>query len=329
MQVKVIIIGAGISGLAAARHLTEAGCKVSVLDKGRGVGGRMATRRLPLADGRTGQADHGAQFFTVRDKRFQDLVDTLQTDDQVTEWCRGFSEDDGHRRFRGTLSMNAVAKHLATGLEIHREQRVCALRHMNTWLLETESGEAFQGDQILLTAPVPQAIQLLTVSGIAYPSALDELRYTPCLAVLANLDGPSGLPFPGVRLFKEGPVEWMADNHVKGISEIPTLTLHASPDFSAKHFERDRDAAGNEMIRTVQDELTSRVVAHQVHGWRYSRPLQVFPQRSLQVAKGLFLAGDGFGDPPETGETILAPTPRIESAWLSGLHAAEQLLATL
>ena len=43
-QSDVLIIGAGISGLMAATKLEESGCSVTVIDKGRNYGGRMATR---------------------------------------------------------------------------------------------------------------------------------------------------------------------------------------------------------------------------------------------------------------------------------------------
>src|SRR3712207_9580914 len=65
-----IVVGAGISGLLAARELQAEGWRVTVLDKGRGVGGRMATRRVG-----GGNFDHGAQFFTVRGGRFAGLVE--------------------------------------------------------------------------------------------------------------------------------------------------------------------------------------------------------------------------------------------------------------
>ena len=54
----VIVIGAGISGLAAARRLTLEGKKVKVLEAGGRVGGRMHTVKGP-----GGQVELGAQFF--------------------------------------------------------------------------------------------------------------------------------------------------------------------------------------------------------------------------------------------------------------------------
>jgi len=56
-----LVVRAGISGLLPARTLTEQGVLVTLLDKSRRAGGRMAARRV-------GEAvfDHGAQFFTAR-----------------------------------------------------------------------------------------------------------------------------------------------------------------------------------------------------------------------------------------------------------------------
>ena len=51
MQTEITIIGAGMAGLACARRLARAGHTPLLLDKGRGIGGRMATRRTTLAAG--------------------------------------------------------------------------------------------------------------------------------------------------------------------------------------------------------------------------------------------------------------------------------------
>lgn len=76
----IAIVGAGMAGIACARTLVQAGHTVTVFEKSRGVGGRMATR-----DSAFGTFDHGAQYFTVRDPRF---VQALKT---VPDLCKPWS----------------------------------------------------------------------------------------------------------------------------------------------------------------------------------------------------------------------------------------------
>lgn len=70
--VDVAIIGAGLAGVAAAGDLIAAGKSVLLIDKSRGIGGRMATRRHAGT-----RIDHGAQFFTARSERFAAFVNGL------------------------------------------------------------------------------------------------------------------------------------------------------------------------------------------------------------------------------------------------------------
>ena len=116
---EILILGAGMAGLSAATELQRAGRRVLVLDKGRSVGGRMATRRL-------GEAvfDHGAQFMTARSARFQATLGDLILNGAVVEWCRGFAEAaDGHPRWRGHPGMTAVPKLFAKGVEVRLPAR--------------------------------------------------------------------------------------------------------------------------------------------------------------------------------------------------------------
>ena len=79
---RIVVVGAGISGLLAARSLHDAGHHVTVVDKGRSVGGRLATRRIDDA-----RLDHGAQFFTVRDESFERIVAEWIRNGIVHDWC--------------------------------------------------------------------------------------------------------------------------------------------------------------------------------------------------------------------------------------------------
>jgi predicted NAD/FAD-dependent oxidoreductase len=316
MNEPVIVIGAGLSGLLAAHTLQEGGRKVVVLDKGRGVGGRMATRRFGGA-----VFDHGAQFITVREPQFEELIECWRGAGIVTEWCRGFDEAaDGHPRYRGEPAMTAIPKFLARSLPVHLAQRVQAIGlEGEQWVVRTEQGSTFTGSALVMTAPVPQALALLAAGQVVLPAAsravLTAIRYEACLAVLAVLAGPSGLPEPGARQFANGPVAWVADNYLKGISPVPGVTVHATPAFSAAHWDQDRAAAGQQLLEVVRPELQSAVVEFQVHGWRYSKPVTTRPEPCLRVAAPLPLvfAGDAFGG------------PRVEGAALSGLAAAAAL----
>jgi len=55
---RVIVVGAGLSGLAAARHLSRHGADVTVLEGSDGVGGRV---RTDLVDGF--RLDRGFQLY--------------------------------------------------------------------------------------------------------------------------------------------------------------------------------------------------------------------------------------------------------------------------
>ena len=114
---RVAVIGAGISGLILARTLADAGVAVTVFEKSRGVGGRMATRRTQ--DGL--RFDHGAQYFTVRDPRSQRFLNAWQADGIVQPWKgRIVSLRNGTveyektptNRFVAGPGMNAVCKQL-------------------------------------------------------------------------------------------------------------------------------------------------------------------------------------------------------------------------
>jgi starvation-inducible DNA-binding protein len=92
---------------------------------------------------------------------------------------------------------------------------------------------------------------------------------------MAVLAGPSRLAPPGGLAPDDGPIAWIADNQLKGISAEPAVTIHATHAFSLEHWERDRQESGRRLLDAANDWLGAEVGTFQVHGWLYSKPLQV------------------------------------------------------
>lgn len=320
--IDVLVIGAGISGLLCATELKRAGASVLVVDKGRGVGGRMATRRMG-----GGRLDHGAQFFTVREAPFQCYVDEWLQAGVIQEWFRhrpNDSADDGYPRFCGRSGMTDVAKHLCESLEVNRSQTVVeVVRNVDSWVVRTATGEVYQCRYLVITAPVPQALALLDTSGLDYAGAeldaLRAIRYERGLATLAILNGPSGLGNYGACPIEDSSITWIADNQQKGIStDVPAVTIHANSEFAQQHWDSADDVRGPLMLEAASHYLKSTMKEYSCHRWGFTLPINPYSQPYFHNTNlNLLLAGDGFGG------------ARVEGAALSGLAAGRVLLDAL
>ncbi len=316
-----LIIGAGMAGLSAARELTRHGWDVLVLDKGRGIGGRMATRRLEQA-----RLDHGTQHFSAETPEFQRLVQDLSTTGVVREWhwkqADAADNSGDHPRYVGIDGMNAVAKALAHNLTVLTNEMVVSFRAEKAgWLVETESGGQHRADSLLITIPAPQALALVEKSNFALVAtdqdALAAIAYHPCIAVMVAMNQPSLVPAPGAVRYETGDVTWVVDNAQKGISpNQPSVTIHASANFSQAHFDDDLPTVGKQLVGQFHEWIPADAVsAVQVHRWRYSQTDQRHPDPFLAAATQfpLLFGGDGFG------------AGNVEGAFTSGLRMAESL----
>ena len=285
----------------------------------------MATRQLE-----NGTFDHGAQFFTVRTERFGGLVRGWLESGHVVEWSRGFADpenrpqEDGHPRYSGARGMSTVPGHLARGLDVRTGERVVTARLRNDyWEVGTESGSQLTAEALLLTAPVPQSLALFSEEPALPEEArrrLEVVSYSPCLALMALLEGPTGVPEPGGVQVKGEPLDWIGDNRRKGISRAPGVTIHAGPEWSRAHFDADETGVAASLLAfagvQLRTDLTARVLATSLARWRYSWVTRPFPEPCLVARREppLVFAGDAFGQ------------SKVEGAALSGLAAADHLL---
>jgi renalase len=333
---EVLVIGAGIAGLACAHRLLQHGHRVTLVDKGRSAGGRMATRRMGVSP-----FDTGAQFITARDEVFADALRAAG----ATVWCHGFPDlgretaADGHPRFSMPGGMNRLAKHLAQGLDIRDQHTVTAFTvSACRWRVTCTPGDVvrpgnvptgpdilLQADAVVLTAPAPQAAALVESQGFVVPEAVRAVRYAPCLCLLLDYPTAAGPLVPGVGAFRivdDPAIGWIASQRAKGLRNAGDgIVVHATGAWSEAHYswtdERIRAALEPSALAVLaRAGVQGLLQAVELKKWKYSLPLVTVPEPIVRIAAPLplLLAGDAYGD-----------RPRVEGAWLSGCAAADAL----
>ena len=325
---RVAVVGAGLSGLMCARTLSDHGFEVQVFEKSRGAGGRMATRR---GDGDL-RFDHGAQYFTARDRRFRRYVNSWRQDGLVEPWAgrlvslaRGeiLAEKSGVDRFVGVPGMNAICKHLAQDLDVDYGVTVEPLtRKGDRWLLNTkERSDLGIFDVAIVSAPAPQAA-ILVAGQTPMASRIAEVPMHECWAVMLALEQRTELDFDGAFV-NDSPLAWISRNSSKpGRSKKnETWVLHASSVWSRENLELSAETVAEELLQafTAATGLSSLKIERAVaHRWRYALPPEPLADSCVfDGERKIGCCGDWCGG------------PRVEGAFLSGMAAAGRVLGLL
>lgn len=307
-MIPITIIGAGIAGLACARRPTQAGLAPVLLDKGRGIGGRVATRRVD-----TMQFDHGAQYVTAHAPNFEAVLAALQTAGALVDW----PDANGRQRSVGRPGMSSLAKAMGHGLDIRQGVQVTGVTQTHSgWDLHL--GETLlQTKRVVITVPAPQLAGLL---GADHPltKAASPVRMAPCLTLMAAVAAPSAFQS---RQDPDNSMAWIAHDNSKPDRPQGTAlwVAQAGQGFSEMHLEQDPTAIAKAMLPLLCDRLgvtADHVVYAAAHRWRYARVTQALDQPFLTSVDGtLHLGGDW------------CIGPRVEAAWQSGTAIADDILA--
>ena len=320
---RVAVVGAGIAGVACARALADAGHQVRIYEKSRGTGGRMATRR-----GDAGTFDHGAQYFTARDPRFQSLIRHLETKGvlapyrgRIAQWSAGVLKPvaDREPRYVGLPGMPALCRALAEGVEIVHEQQVAAVEQLQgRWSVLGAAGRDDGYDALVLAVPAVQALPLsVAVPGIA--ARVAQGRHHPCWALLVKFAAP--LPVDFDAAFIEGAhLGWMMrDSSKPGREPGERWVLHATADWSRENLELDAGAVVPLLIEALRVVVPAMppVIEARAHRWRYALSPGLGVGSLFDRDARFAACGDWCAD------------GRVEGAWQSGVDLAAKLLPAL
>lgn len=314
----VAVIGAGMTGITCARALADAGFDVTVFEKSRGLGGRMATRRV----GKTLTIDHGAQFITARSDAFKDFMQRACKAGTADIWQPRFGEDEeaSHEDwFVGRPRMNSFLKPLAQGLNIREKATVSSItRDEKGWRVTCAKGEPQVFDRVICTTPVDQARNLLS-SELSLIDAMKDVIVAPCWTLLMASEARLRVDGDVLRNPTDG-IAWMARNNTKpGRGAAGSVwVVHASVDWSRENLEMDKDDAIDALLALVADVAGSRkhvTTYESAHRWRYAQTETPLGQPFISSDNGtLFIGGDW------------CLGARVEYAYQSGSAIADALI---
>jgi renalase len=295
----VAIVGAGLAGLVCAQRLRQHGYSVVVVEKSRGLGGRLATRRLPES-----WADHGVRGLEMQGDLTRSLIQILGQRGVLRAW---------QEKYVSPVGITAVAKFLATDLDILRGKRVEAIAHTDqSWSLALDSGESVVAKAIVVAIPAPQALLLLEPLGLPFLAALRSVMFAPCITAIATFRSPA-TNSPWTMYPDEAAIDWISLENTKAIdASHPVLVVQSSAEFAANYLEaEDLQSVGQQLLDRAAPflpPLGDRDLL-QVHRWRYAFAQRSLPEFCLQ-AGSLVCAGDWCGG------------NRVEDALRSGWAAA-------
>ena len=278
---KIAIIGAGISAITIAQNL-KAIASVSLFEKSRGVGGRMAFRRSGSYE-----YDHGAQFFTAKTKNFKNFIKPLIRENVIKRWDARFAEFKNNKLLRqitwgseyphyvGAPGMNSISKYLSKGLDVKLNIKVNKIirNAADSWeLFDDNLNNLGEFDWVISTAPPIQSAEILPECFKHHNDLLNK-EMVGCFSLMLGFSKALPLSWDAA-LITDADISWVSINNskpdrVKSFS----MLVHSTNAWAEKHLSDNPQSVISYLTRE-----TSKIIGHDtnqadhidLHAWRYA-----------------------------------------------------------
>lgn len=329
------IIGASISGLIAGKRLADAGHDVTIIEKQRSVGGRLATVKL---DGIN--LDYGISHFSAETKTFQTFVDDLKDRGLAREWTREFALYDGTElheinpntepkiRYVGTEGNQSIANGLSRWVDIKSEEKAAGLTYIGpdrskkrSWMINLTDASVFECDAVIIATPAVEAYGVIqTVQNRTATRKIirhiDEVRYDGRISLACTFDRE--IPdWKGIKC-NNSDISWIGNESSKQEgAEKAGLVIQSSGEFYRRHAQSDDETVKELLLEeasTVLDSWVLQPKSTYLHRWSYFEAQNPFDDYFMELEMEeapLALIGDYLGG------------TSLENAFVSGYNLAE------
>lgn len=321
---SIAVIGAGLSGVVAAREFTDL-ANVTVFEKARGVSGRMATR---YAD--PYQFDHGAQFFIAKSDEFKEYIKPLIEDGVIVRWDANFVEfdndkvisgrqwDEDNPHYVGTPKMNQIVKHLAADLDLKLQTRIVEIKDKENQkeLVDEEGNSQGTYDWVIVAIPAEQAKDLLP-DNFPHKNIAEKTKMLGAHSLMLGFE--EALPLEWQAAFvQNADISWISINSTKpGRPQGYSMLVHATNKWSEEHIEDDLEQAKEYIIKETSriTGVNVSIANHQaIHRWRYANASKHGGEKSYFDEKSkIGICGDWLIQ------------GRVEAAYLSAVDLSNKI----
>jgi len=324
----VVVVGAGISGIAAARELVTAGLRVAVLDMGQRIGGRMATRTMrdtgTECDGR--RVDIAAAYFTASGADFAEVADRWCADGLARPWTDTLTvigagqrrTTTGPMRYGTPGGLRSLVEDLAAALPVGVVQSPTRVERVTSGRVECVGGQEFAARAIICAMPDPQAATIVEHPAVREVAAASE--WAPVISLLSVHAERTWADFDAAFVNDHPDLALIADDGARRGDAAPVLVSHSTAPRAAQHLSDPATAAGP--LTAALLELMPEVGApvwSDTKRWSLARPIAARPEPfHWDADAGIGLCGDGWQG-----------IARIESAWASGRDLGRTIATAL
>ena len=324
MHTDWIVIGAGVSGARLTHHLSDAGFQVVVLEKSRGLGGRLCHRRSEY-----GRFLHGLQYVHLRDKRSLQIMEPwLRAPHAHRVGHLGFVEMNGTmfaanhaQRFQFFPETSAFCRAWTENAKVHRQTRVHSIEFDGAYWTVTTENQQYTAPYLASSIPFSQLLKIVPSALMNQLHQDHDVEESPSCSVMFRTLMTHQLPNDWKGVFFEadsdGPVRFLLEQ----ASGPQNWTAILDGEWVEEHWKAPEAV----VLQSVLEQLSSvfsiclsqqDLEWHNVHWWKYafstpqSSHIQVYPDWHLTlVGDGVSHCGRGF-----------------EAALLSAESAAEQAI---
>ena len=297
-QVDWLIIGAGVAGCRMAHLLSSQGYSVVILEKSRGLGGRLCHRRTEF-----GRFLHGAQYINIRSTLVRDILTPWLVEPHSVSLSRlgvlnrnGWSPAFEGSRFRFFPETSVFCKVWTRNSIVHLQSRVSALqKNQQGWRVSTDK-RVIQADNLVSAIPFSQLTALLPEEVANSVQQSIEVTESPSCSVLFRTKSPMVISAKwNSALFPE--------SIVRGLFQQPkneglNWTAILDGDWVEQHWKESEDVVIQIVLQELQELIGWSIKVDDiewlnVHWWKYAFSQSQRITKHYFPSEQLCIIGDG------------------------------------